>query len=298
MTVLALHIDAVALSVGRAESNGVVRDVQRVPVPARGVWDHCRTLLSQVAGGSEVTSLGIAAAGPIDMAAGVVAPFGIPEWAAGFTLAKAASELFPGAMVSFASDGACVVVAEQRFGAARDVFDAVVVSVSSRITGGIMIGGFTAVGNTGNSGSIGHVVVPESDELCVCGGRGCLETVASVPAMLRSARAGGWDGTTVDELIAAAADAEPAAVQSIRRSATAVGRAVASAAALLDVGVVIVGGDVVSPGQLWWRVLNESVATHARISFLSRLRVVPSTLDGTAALAGAAAIATPAMPPT
>ena len=64
--------------------------------------------------------------------------------------------------------------------------------VSTGVGGGLVIGGRVVDGATGNAGHIGHVVVEPGGPACSCGGRGCLEAVASGPSTVRWAVEQGW----------------------------------------------------------------------------------------------------------
>ncbi|MEU4345541.1 ROK family protein [Nocardia sp. NPDC023852] len=291
MTVLALEIGSSRFAASRVGAEVGVDDIRQIPVPSVGAWDRCRELLLEVAGGAEVTGLGIASAGPIDMAAGVVAPSEVPEWRTGFGIAEAARKLFPKASVQLALDGVCLALAERNLGATRNVMDALVVTLSHHISGGVLVGGFVVVGRTGNAGHVGHVLVPGFDDRCLCGGRGCLEAVAGGLSAVRWAREQGWAGNSVSELVEAARVGEDIPAAALGRAGTALGRAVASVAALLDLDLVVLGGSLAEAGPALWKPLGEAVATHARLSFLPGLRVVPSQLGEVALLAGAGVLA-------
>ncbi|WP_330232532.1 ROK family protein [Nocardia sp. NBC_00508] len=291
MTVLALEIGSSRFAASRIADDVSTDDIVQIPIPPSGAWDRCREILLEAAGGAEVTALGIASAGPIDMTAGVVAPAEVPEWRTGFGIVQAAQKLFPSAEVRLAVDGVCLAVAEQAYGATGGVMDALAITVSTRIGGGVMVGGFTVVGRTGNAGNVGHVLVPGFDDRCVCGGRGCLEAVASGTSVVRWAREQGWAGTSVPQLVEAARVGEDIPAAALGRAGTALGSAIASAAALLDIDLVVLGGSLAEAGPVLWKPLNEAVATHARLSFLPGLRVVPSQLGDVALLAGAGVLA-------
>ncbi|MEU2034206.1 ROK family protein [Nocardia amamiensis] len=291
MTVLALEIGSSRFAASRIADDVGTDDVVQIPVPASGAWERCREILLEAAGGAEVTALGIASAGPIDMPAGVVAPAEVPEWRTGFGIVEAARKAFPSAAIQLAVDGVCLAVAEQAYGATGAVMDALAITASAHITGGVTIGGFAVVGRTGNAGSVGHVLVPGFDDRCVCGGRGCLEAVASGTSAVRWARGQGWMGTSVPQLVEAARAGEGVPAAALGRAGTALGRAIASVAALLDIDLVVLGGSLAEAGPVLWKPLNEAVATHARLSFLPGLRVIPSQLGDVALLAGAGVLA-------
>ncbi|APE36891.1 sugar kinase [Nocardia mangyaensis] len=293
MTVLALEISPDRFAAGRVAPDGSVQDVQAVPVTSRAPWNSCRDLLAEVAAGSEVISVGIGTTGPIDMAAGVAAPPDIAEWQVGFGLVEATHKQFPAATVGMALDGVCAALAEQRHGVLRGVPDALVVSVSSRISGGIIVGGFVAVGRTGNAGNIGHMVMSGYNDLCDCGARGCVQAIASTSAAVRWAEERGWKGEGFAALLAAAGAGDSIAGAAVERMGTVLGQALSSVASLFDVDRVVVGGSAASAGPALWKPLGAAVAAHARIGFLSGLRVVPSQLGDTAVLTGAGLLALP-----
>ncbi|MFQ6327805.1 ROK family protein [Nocardia sp. CWNU-33] len=287
MTILALEIGPTRFAASALGEEVGADEVRQIPVPDRGAWERCRELLIEAAAGSEVTSLGIASSGPIDMEAGVVAPAEVPEWRTGFAIVEAARKLFPSAAVQLGIDGVCLALAEQNFGATNAVPDALVMSVSDHICGGVMMGGFIVVGRTGNGGHVGHVLIPGFDDPCSCGGRGCLEAVAGGAAVLRWARQQGWTGASLLDLVEAAKVGEGIPAAAVGRAGTALGRGISSVAALLDHDFVVLGGTMAQAGPALWKPLGEAVATHARLSFLTGLRVVPSELRDVGILVGA-----------
>ncbi|GAA4482792.1 ROK family protein [Rhodococcus olei] len=288
MTALALDIGGTKFAAACVHPDGTLTGERRVPTPGSGVWTAAATLLTDVAEGRRVQRVGIASAGPVDVAAGVVGPLNIPEWRDGFPIVDAVQSLFPEADVSLAIDGACAALAEYRFGAGRGTPNQIGMIVSTGVGGGVLLDGRIAGGRTGNAGHIGHVVVPGADDaLCACGGHGCLEAVASGPSAVRWANAHGWPGSTGLELAGAAVAGDEVALAALRRAGTAVGTAVASTAALLDLDLAVVGGGFGQAGAPLWEPMRAAARRHARLTFARDLRLVPATLGGRATLIGA-----------
>lgn len=102
----------------------------------------------------------------------------------------------------------------------------------------------------------------------------------------RWARANGWSGEGTTQLIADAAAGQEVAVAALGRAGTALGQAISSVTALLDIDLVVLSGSLAAPGSALWKPMNAAVATHARLSFLPSLRVVPSDLGENAILCG------------
>jgi glucokinase len=161
--------------------------------------------------------------------------------------------------------------------------------VSTGVGGGLISGGRLLDGGGGNAGHVGHLIVEPGGPMCRCGARGCLEAVARGPAIVAWAAAQGGKATTGVELASLAAQGDALALQAFARAGRALGVGIASAAALLDVRVVSLGGGISEVPALW-PTLRLSLASHARLSFLEGLRVEKAALGQTAGLVGAAAL--------
>ncbi|NLE68163.1 MAG: ROK family protein [Lentisphaerae bacterium] len=94
---------------------------------------------------------------------------------------------------------------EHRAGAAQGIRHLLYVDVGSGIGCGLIMDGRLYRGHREIAGELGHVRVLENGPVCQCGGSGCLETVASYPALIRQARAALRDGAR--SLMAGRADA-------------------------------------------------------------------------------------------
>ncbi|MCJ0896977.1 sugar kinase [Rhodococcus erythropolis] len=288
---LALDIGGTKMAAGVVSEDGRVPVFDSVPTPQTDPWGACAALLERVADGRDVDGVGIACAGPVDTVAGVVAPINITEWAQGFELVAGVRSVFPDAGTALAMDGAAAALAEFHHGAGRGTPNLLSLVVSTGIGGGIVLGGEIARGRTGNAGHIGHLVVPGSSEPCSCGGVGCLETVASGPSAVRWARSQGWSGNTGRELAEGARSGDAIAVDALHRAGTALGGAIASTAALLDVDLAVIGGGFAQSGAPLWEPMLDAAARHARLSFIAGLRIVPAELGGAGTLTGAGLLA-------
>ncbi|CCQ13770.1 putative sugar kinase [Rhodococcus sp. AW25M09] len=290
MTALALDIGGTKMTAALVGDDGRPQNSATVPTPAADVWAACAPLLRDIAAGQHIDRIGVACSGPVNLETGAVAPINIDEWKNGFELRDHLSEIFPDADIRLAMDGSAAALGEHRFGAAVGIPDVLSLVVSTGIGGGLVLGGSIAAGASGNAGHIGHIVVPGSTTPCACGGIGCVETVSSGPSAVRWAREQGWTGSTGTELAADATAGEPVAITSLQRAGVALGQAIASAVALVDVRMVVIGGGFAQAGPPLWNPIQESIALHARLKFLDGLQVVPAALGGLGTLYGAAAL--------
>jgi glucokinase len=114
--------------------------------------------------------------------------------------------------------------------------------------------------------------------------------VASGPHTVAWARAQGFAGTTGEELGAAYAAGDEVAIRAVKRSGMAIGRAIASATALLDLELVAIGGGFSHVTPDIFDVIREPIAERVEFDYIRDVRVVPSGLSGDGPLVGAAAL--------
>ncbi|MCG8916680.1 ROK family protein [Actinokineospora sp. PR83] len=239
----------------------------------------------------DVEAVGVGSAGPVDIPNGTVSPLNIPAWR-GFPLRARVAEVV-GLPVVLAGDGPCMALGEHWVGAGRGASDMVGLVVSTGVGGGLVHGGRLFGGRTGNAGHIGHVVVEPDGDPCSCGGRGCVEIVASGPNLVRWARARGWSApgdADAAHLAAAARHGDEIALAAFTRAGRAVGLAIAGTAALCDLELAVVGGGVAQAGDLLFDPIRATVAEYATMDFTRGTVVVPAALGGNAGIVGAAAL--------
>lgn len=130
-----------------------------------------------------------------------------------------------------------MALGEARSGAAAGARDVVYLRVDEGVGGGVVADGALLSGHWGAAGEIGHVSVDPAGPRCPCGGRGCVELAASLPALLRAT------GTGTPAALAEAA-AEPANAAALRAAAEAVAHALAAVITSVNTSVVVLGGRV------------------------------------------------------
>jgi glucokinase len=221
----------------------------------------------------------------------------IPGWR-GFPLRARITGL-TGAPAVLANDACCAALGEYQHGAGRGATSMLGIVVSTGVGGGLILGGRLYQGVTGNAGHLGHAVADPGGDACPCGGRGCVETIASGPSMVRRALRAGWPGppgaTTVD-LAEAAAAGSPPALGAFDLAGRALAAGIVWAAALTDLDAVVIGGGVAAAGDLLLVPTAEHFRHYAGMAHLRRLRIELTSLPQPAAgLLGAATLATAAV---
>jgi predicted NBD/HSP70 family sugar kinase len=125
------------------------------------------------------------------------------------------------------------------------VRDLVYVRLSDGVGGGLVVAGRLVTGGRGFAGELGHVTADPSGTTCRCGKRGCLETVASTPAILQACRERGATVGSLDDLAEAVAGRDPAVEAVLREVGATLGRVLGAAAMVLNPDEVVIGGEIV-----------------------------------------------------
>jgi glucokinase len=199
---------------------------------------------------------------------------------------------------------------EFRYGAAADLEDdMVLVTVGTGIGGGIIVDGHLLRGAFGIAAEIGHMRMVPGGLRCPCGNKGCWEQYASGSALVREGRAlvesvspmaerlvalchGRPENLTGHHITEAAAEGDEAAVELVEELGQWLGEGLAQLVAVLDPGILVIGGGVSDVGEL--------LLTQARSAFRRNLtgrthrpepQIRIATLGNDAGIVGAADLA-------
>lgn len=149
------------------------------------------------------------------------------------------------------NDVRALALAESATGAGVGASPLVVITIGAGIGCGIVVDGNPLAGARGVSGELGHVPVGDPDVECYCGGRGCVEAVASDPAIVRAvAAATGVPVATVAEAGELARAGDGAALEVFARAGATIGRALAVVANLIGPERILVCGEAVATYDL------------------------------------------------
>jgi glucokinase len=183
---------------------------------------------------------------------------------------------------------------EVYFGAGQGLQDFVYLGIGSGLGAGIVSSGHLIVGGDWYAADVGHLSIDPDGPLCVCGSRGCAETIASGPGLVRvalqklatfpgrSLLANRFDLTPAD-VLAAAQEGDALALQSLAEVGRVLGWIMSACTAILNPSRYVVGGglglagfDFIVPAaseELMRRTIPES---------RSLLDIVPSRVESPA----------------
>lgn len=188
------------------------------------------------------------------------------------------------------NDVNALAVEEQLFGAGRGVSTFAVVTVGAGVGCGLVVHGELVHGSGGMAGEIGHIALDPEGELCACGNRGCLETIASDRAILAAiARDGGPFVTSVGEAALLAREGDERARAAFARAGEALGRALAILANLVNPSRVVLSGEGVIASDLLMDHLVAALDRHTFANFAGIPEIVTRPLSDETWARGAAA---------
>ena len=295
--ILGLDVGGTKLAAGLVRDDGTLIAHEMRPTIAQGspqdLWEDVVDLVETVLAATpqEYVAVGIGCGGPMVWPDGVVSPVNIPAWR-GFPLKDHMRERFADERpIAIHNDAVALALAEHRWGAGRGANTMLGMVVSTGVGGGLILNGRRIDGHSGNAGHVGHIVAEYDGPPCICGGRGCVERIARGPSIVAHAIELGWAGEPTGRALADGARAgDAAAVAAFSRAGRAVGVALASIVAALDLELVVVGGGIAQSGEVFFNPLRNAFDEHAGMDFVRNCAIVPSQLGYLAGIPGAAAV--------
>lgn len=227
-------------------------------------------LSSEVAGNVDICSLGIGIAGLVDTSGQLRRAPNLVE-ADGLRIGEMIAPRID-VPVHVDNDANCAALAEIRLGAAKDVDNALLVTLGTGIGGAVVANGNVFRGGFGVAGEPGHMMVHPDGIGCACGANGCWEAYASGTGLrnlaVRQAKAGklqavlqeggGFEGLTGELVSQAAFEGDQEAIAVVDEYAKWVAMGLANCAALLDPEVIVLGGGVIGSWELFGPKICES----------------------------------------
>lgn len=265
-------------------------------------FDRLVTLISSVYPESQpVTSIAVAAPGPVDPLMGMILSTpNIPGWK-NFPLKNCLMNKFD-VPVFLGNDANLAALGEWKYGAARGHHDVIYLTISTGIGSGIISNDNLILGSRGLGAELGHVTILPNGPICSCGKRGHLEAIASGPAIARwfeeqitlgeKTSLSTKTAPTAKDIAGAAKSGDRLSIAALERAATYIGNAVADFLHIFNPTIVIFGGGVSNAGSLLLNPITQAV--HTRVmdpEYVQSLILTTAALGDDAGLMGALALA-------
>jgi glucokinase len=306
-TVLGLDIGGTQMKVAIVSAEGRILQARRAPTPF-ALADFETTLANLVqdfhSDCSEISGVGIGCKGIVDPATtGVLALPGDLHYLEGRRLDAIVRPLMRAACTVAADNDARVALeGERRWGAARGRSQVVMLTLGTGVGGAVLVDGKILRGAGGVAGHAGHLTVDPDGPLCICGNRGCLETVFSARAIESEAFAAIHRGVatalrnpksnppTCDEVFECARRGDQVALGIVQRGGVILGSAIASLLHLFDPETVILGGQIAESADVLLGVIQREVDWRTKTLLRRRVPVIKSQVADPSGVLGAAAL--------
>jgi glucokinase len=237
--------------------------------------------------GTPAVAVGVSTAGVIDESSGTARLGANLRWRD--TALGRHLEERTGLPTTLLHDARAAALAEAVLGAGRDAHNFLMVILGTGVGGAVVSDGRPLLGSHGLAGEIGHLQLDPAGPVCGCGGRGCLEMVASGTALSRRYAAATGRLLPAEAVLDLVIEGDPIANSLWSEAVSALAVALAAAVAVLDIDLVIFGGGMAAAGHLLLDPLAKTLA--ARVVLAPPPRLIVAALGNDAGLLGAAAAA-------
>ncbi|MDO4787884.1 MAG: ROK family glucokinase [Johnsonella sp.] len=215
--------------------------------------------------------------------------------------ARELSDILEGIPVRIGNDANIAALGETWQGGAKGFRDVVMVTLGTGVGGGIIIDNKIVEGRHGLAGEIGHIHIREGEkEFCNCGGRGCLEQVASATGIAREAKRlltsrpseesrmrKHGEHLSAKNVLDAAKAGDKLAGEVMDTVADFLGLALSYLTLTIDPDVFVIGGGVSKAGSFLSEKIEEAHAKYLAIS-KKHPKIVLATLGNDAGIYGGA----------
>jgi glucokinase len=196
---LGVDIGGTKVAAGLVDASGTIICKSRTPMNANGTAEEglasvltaMRDAIRQCQStrpGFKLGGVGICSPGPLDPRTGVVInPPNLPCWRDFPLAARVSAEFGVPALVE--NDANAAALAESIWGAGSGYKTVFYATLGTGIGTGLVLDGRIYNGRTGSATEGGHVTIDWHGPICGCGKHGCIEVLASGPAIALRARA-------------------------------------------------------------------------------------------------------------
>lgn len=206
--------------------------------------------------------------------------------------------------ISFTNDANAAALGELEFGAGTGMKNFVVLTLGTGLGSGIIIDGKLLQGEHGMAGEIGHISVNPEGRMCNCGLQGCLETYASVTGIKRTVfemiaemkddsdlRSISFNEMTGITIANAALKGDIIAKNAFEFTGNILGLKIADVVAVLDPEAIILTGGLTKAGDILLNPTKKSMEKNLFKAYKGKINLLISTMTGSDAVRGAAALA-------
>ncbi|MFC1878545.1 ROK family protein [Chloroflexota bacterium] len=248
-----------------------------------------------------ILGIGIGIPGHVDTKAGIVRDAINLGWREVHLAAGIEARLDSKLPVWVEKDSNASTLGEFHFGAARGYRDIVYLCIGSGLGGGIIVNGSLVAGSSWQATDLGHLSIDVDGLPCVCGLRGCVETIVSGPGLLNwvseslaqgnnSSRLSREIELTTEAVVSAARDGDELALAAFLNMGRNLGIVISFCLSVLDPALIVIGGGLgLAAFDLIIPAARHEIERRVLPSIHTNLKITPSLLASSAV--GAASLA-------
>jgi glucokinase len=235
-------------------------------------------------------AIGLGAAGMIDIREGVVlfSP-NFPDWKQ-VPLARLISDQ-TGLPTFLDNDANAITYGEKWVGAAKDMNNFVCLTLGTGVGSGLVLDGRLWYGCHGSGPEIGHMTIQPKGRRCLCGNRGCLETLASARWLVKTASKKRGSVNNSKDLFLQARCGDLFSLSLFEKLGKALGITIASLIHILSLEGVVLGGGLSRAATIFLPSLEKEIKKRLTLVPPERIKIRISRLQEKSGVLGAAGIA-------
>lgn len=212
---------------------------------------------------------------------------------------KSVLENMLGMPVFIDNDSKIMAMAEHTFGVAKDVDNALCVSINECIGLGMILNSQPYTGYKGMAGEFGHIRISGLNGQCYCGKVGCLETVASGRAIIKTAseairngvktaivNTSGNQGVTLASIIKAAKQDDIFAIDLLQKAGEKIGEGISTLIHLFNPQLLVIGGEIVDSGDLVIAPIQQTLNKYTLTRLKNQCEIKMSDLNSHSTIMG------------
>ncbi|PZF94348.1 ROK family transcriptional regulator [Micromonospora endophytica] len=295
--VLAADVGATHATVAIADLTGEPLTVERLaldiadgPDPVLGLLvEAWRRMRASHAPTAPIAGVGIGLPGPVEHSTGKPThPPIMPGWNGYDVPARIAADF---AVPVLVDNEVNLMALGEHVRCFADEAHMIFVKVATGIGSGLISNGQLHRGDVGAAGDLGHILAPHGGDVrCRCGNSGCLEAVASGPAIAAKLHDAGLDATNNADVVALVQAGSLIAGQAVRQAGRDIGEVLATCVSLFNPSLIVVGGALAQAGEMLLAGVRESIYRRSLPLATERLRIVTSQAGANAGVVGAASM--------
>jgi glucokinase-like ROK family protein len=172
----------------------------------------------------------------------------------------------------------------------KDVDDFIFLSTGIGLGGGVINAGQVFRGWNGFAGEVGHMTIDPEGAACMCGKRGCWETVVGSRVGVQDYQRLTGKEVSFEELVTRLRAGDPASLEVFTKMARSLGIGIGNLVNVFNPRCIIIGGALEQISDIMLPIAKETFQKNSLIQSQKDIRIIPSTLGADSCVLGCVAL--------